>query len=110
MLFNPFHPDRLSHIICKGLLINCLFSDAFIALKIVLTTNYQAWSGPGTFQGLCLPLWYNKYFFYFYYVSAIDACQQSPCQNGGTCDSSGPGTFQCVCPPLWNGQFCTVCK
>ena len=41
----------------------------------------------------------------FYYISAIDACQQSPCQNGGTCDSSGPGTFQCVCPPLWNNTL-----
>ena len=34
-----------------------------------------------------------------------NACNSSPCQNGGTCRNSGDG-FYCDCQPGFAGDFC----
>ncbi|KAA3680184.1 uncharacterized protein DEA37_0008193 [Paragonimus westermani] len=40
----------------------------------------------------------------------VDACNQSPCANGGIClaDPSNKDTFSCKCTELWSGTDCTT--
>ena len=36
-----------------------------------------------------------------------DVCgHQSPCQNGGTCNSTGPDSHTCACPAGFSGPNC----
>ena len=37
-----------------------------------------------------------------------DPCGSSPCQNGGTCQSSGYGTYACSCDTEFQGPHCEV--
>jgi len=39
--------------------------------------------------------------------SQIGICDETTCQNGGTCAASG-NTFTCICPIVWSGQLCDV--
>ncbi|KAI9000139.1 hypothetical protein DFJ74DRAFT_697837 [Hyaloraphidium curvatum] len=38
--------------------------------------------------------------------SVIDACEASPCLNGGTCSATGASTFSCTCPEPFTGATC----
>ena len=40
------------------------------------------------------------------FILFLDACEPSPCQNGGTCVARGDGTFVCNCPSGFIGQLC----
>ncbi|XP_012590228.1 PREDICTED: sushi, nidogen and EGF-like domain-containing protein 1 [Condylura cristata] len=36
----------------------------------------------------------------------VDACDPSPCQHGGRCESGGGGAYLCVCPESFFGAHC----
>ena len=40
--------------------------------------------------------------------SSVDACSSSPCQNGGSCQSSGYGTYDCACDTAFHGPHCEL--
>lgn len=37
----------------------------------------------------------------------VDACANSPCENGGLCTPTGAGQFSCLCLPGYGGPTCT---
>ena len=41
------------------------------------------------------------------WLSHWGACENLPCQNGGTCTPTWD-SYYCVCPSGWSGQTCTV--
>ena len=51
---------------------------------------------------------HSKYMVNFpIFVSDIDECDSSPCQNGGTCHN-GQNMYTCTCLPGWTGQNCEI--
>ena len=42
-----------------------------------------------------------------YIGSQVGVCDETTCQNDGTCAASG-NTFTCVCPIAWMGQLCDI--
>lgn len=40
-----------------------------------------------------------------------NACQNSPCLNGGTCQVTGSGTtYVCTCRSSYSGTNCQICN
>ena len=51
---------------------------------------------------------HSKYMVNFaIFVSDIDECDSSPCQNGGTCHN-GQNMYTCTCLPGWTGHDCEI--
>ena len=44
---------------------------------------------------------------WFGYISDIDDCMESPCNNGGTC-KDGVASYICICPNGFAGQDCEI--
>ena len=42
-------------------------------------------------------------------IADINECDNSPCQNGGTCNNA-QGGYSCACTKFWTGQDCTQGK
>ena len=43
------------------------------------------------------------------YITDIDECASSPCENGGTC-TQGINLYNCSCEPGYTGQQCETGK
>lgn len=39
--------------------------------------------------------------------SLVDACNPTPCMNGGICTQTSPGQFSCLCLPGYGGSTCS---
>ncbi|XP_031172170.1 uncharacterized protein LOC116061938 [Sander lucioperca] len=51
--------------------------------------------------------WYQKYKLFIYYSRTINDCQQSPCENGGTCNKLlDSNEHLCECRSRYHGDRC----
>ena len=41
-----------------------------------------------------------------YFLMCQDACNSSPCHNGGSCRVDNGGAFRCSCTPDFTGELC----
>lgn len=46
---------------------------------------------------------------YVVFISDVNECKRSPCQNNGTCVNND-GSYTCLCEPGWTGQHCQTGK
>eukprot|EP00117_Sycon_ciliatum_P005812 scpid51486/ scgid1128/ len=59
---------------------------------------------PGTYTCTCFATFYGDN---CQYSTALDACSNQPCNNGGTCSTSGgSSTYSCSCTSSYYGSQC----
>ena len=79
-----------------------------ISLDIVEFPGLPTASTETNLKKITLNYMQSKYIVNFAkFVSDIDECDSSPCQNGGTCHN-GQNMYTCTCLPGWTGHDCEI--